>query len=101
MNQLISVCGLLCNTCDYFNKNCQGCLTVKGTTFWSKDAMPDGLCPLYKCAIIEKKYQSCGQCADLPCSLFTGLKDPNITDEQHKKSIAERVKRLKAIKYSA
>ena len=94
MDQILSTCGLLCNECDYFNNACQGCHAVKGATFWAKE-MPDKLCPLFKCSVIDRKYSSCGQCAELPCKKFTDLKDPNISEEQHVKSINERVARLR------
>jgi hypothetical protein len=59
--------------------------------------MRDKLCPLYKCATIDKRYKNCGQCAELPCKKFTDLKDPNISNEQHHKSINERVSRLELV----
>jgi hypothetical protein len=59
--------------------------------------MPDKVCPLYKCAILDKKYTSCGQCADLSCKLFKEMKDPNISEQEHIKAIGERVARLKNI----
>jgi len=40
-------------------------------------------------------YNSCGQCSELPCNKFIDLKDPEISDEQHYKSIDERASRLK------
>lgn len=95
MNQIISACGLLCNECDYFNTNCKGCYNVKGSTFWAIKATPAKICPLYKCSIIDKNYNNCGQCAELPCGKFKDLKDPNISEEQHDTSISERVSRLK------
>jgi hypothetical protein len=95
MNQMLSACGLLCDTCDHFQNNCQGCYRVKGSTFWAIKGMPDKVCPLYKCAIIDKKYHNCGQCSELPCKKFSDLKDPNSSDEQHNKSIDARVSRLK------
>jgi hypothetical protein len=94
MSQTVSVCGMLCGKCD-FKKTCPGCYTVKGSTFWAKEAMPDKTCPLYKCAVIEKKYRTCGQCSEVPCKKFIDLRDPNISVEQHKKSIDERVSRLR------
>lgn len=99
MNKIISACGLLCEDCDYFNNDCQGCYIVKGSTFWAKEIMPDKICPLYKCSIIDRKYNNCGQCSELPCQKFIDLKDPNISDERHNKSIDERVSRLKRINY--
>ncbi len=94
MTKVLSACGLLCDQCN-FNDMCKGCHEVKGSTFWAKEAMPDKICPLFKCSVIEKKYKNCGQCAELPCKKFTELKDPNITMEEHKKSINERMLRLK------
>lgn len=32
---LASVCGLYCGTCEYFEKQCQGCGNVKGKVFWT------------------------------------------------------------------
>ncbi|HOT45475.1 MAG TPA: DUF3795 domain-containing protein [Spirochaetota bacterium] len=95
MSQIISACGLLCNECGFFGKRCDGCCAVKGETFWAKKATPDRICPLYKCSVVERKYDNCGRCAELPCGKFTGLKDPNISEEQHARSIQERVSRLK------
>ena len=97
MKQLLSACGLLCDKCHFFNKECSGCYSVKGSTFWAKAMMPNQICPLYKCSIVDKRCENCGQCLELPCKIYTELKDPNITDEEHKKSIQERVNRLKGI----
>ncbi|MDI6783986.1 MAG: DUF3795 domain-containing protein [bacterium] len=95
MGPMISACGLQCDQCNYFGKTCQGCYAVQGEPFWAKEMMPDKLCPLYKCAIIDKKYTDCGQCPELPCKLFNDLKDPSISEQEHIKSINERVSRLK------
>ena len=95
MRQILSVCGLLCNECHFFDTECQGCYAVEGKTFWAKASSPDTFCPLYKCAVIDNNYNSCGQCSELPCNKFIGLKDPEISDEQHYKSIDERASRLK------
>ena len=62
--------------------------------------MQDKLCPLYQCAVIDKKYKHCEQCVELPCKKFNDLKDPNISVEQHNKSINERVLRLKSFNIS-
>jgi len=96
MDQILSVCGLICNECEYFKTNCQGCYSVKGSTFWVKE-MPDKICPLYRCAINDNQYNNCGQCSQLPCKTFREFKDPNLSDEQNEKSLAERVTRLKLL----
>ncbi len=90
----LSSCGLLCDKCEFYGNKCNGCHAVQGSTFWAKNMMPDKTCPLFKCAK-EKGYKSCGQCSELPCKTFLEMKDPNSTEEQHKKSIQERVERLK------
>jgi hypothetical protein len=64
-------------------------------TFWAVQSVPDKKCPLYKCAVIDRKYRDCGECAELPCKTFIDMKDPNTSNGQHKKSIGERGGRLR------
>jgi hypothetical protein len=92
----ISLCGLACDECEFYNKTCAGCYAVQGSTFWAKEMMPNKVCPLFQCAFNEKGYESCGDCAELPCALFLSMKDPAITDEEHEKMIAVRVTRLQS-----
>jgi len=95
MTQVLSVCGLLCDQCEYFNSHCKGCQTVSGSTFWAKAVFPDKICPLYQCAVMERRYSYCGQCPELPCKKYADLRDPNISEEEHYQSIKERASRLK------
>ena len=95
MDQILSSCGLLCNECEIYPTQCAGCHRVKGAPFWATEHTPGGICPLYKCAVVDKKYTSCGQCPDLPCELFLRMQDPNSTNEEHQRSLKERVARLK------
>lgn len=95
LNMNISVCGLVCNECQFFEGACQGCYAVEGKTFWAGEVMPEKVCPIFDCAINEKKYINCGDCSDLPCNIFNELKDPNITEEEHEKSLKTRTKTLK------
>ena len=92
----ISACGIKCNECEFFNKSCTGCYHVKGSPFWAKEMVPVGVCPLYDCAVNSRGYISCGGCSELPCKMFLEMKDPNSTDEEHKKSIGIRVLRLRS-----
>jgi hypothetical protein len=94
MEKILSVCGLLCNECKHYKKECNSCHVIRGSTFWAKEMMPDKVCPIFKCCFINKKFINCGQCKDLPCKIFDELKDPNLSDEQHHESIRERVIRL-------
>lgn len=93
---VLSACGLKCDECEYFNKSCNGCIAVKGSTFWAREMMPDKVCPLYNCAVNIKKLANCGSCPDLPCKLFYNMKDPQSTEEEHQKSIMTRVALLRA-----
>jgi hypothetical protein len=91
---ILSACGLKCDECEFYGKNCAGCLNVKGSTFWAKEMMPDKVCPLYDCSVNRKKYSNCGGCSELPCKMFREMKDPNSTEEEHQKSIGMRVAAL-------
>jgi hypothetical protein len=93
---ILSVCGLKCDECEYFNKSCTGCINVKGSTFWAKEMMPNKVCPLYDCSVNRKNFRNCGECNELPCKLFLEMKDPKSTEEEHQKSIEVRVSLLRA-----
>lgn len=95
MTLMISACGLNCSECEFLGNQCAGCYQVQGSTFWAKEMMPDKTCPLFRCAIFDKGYQSCGDCAELPCQLFMKMKDPGSTDEEHREMLKIRVSRLK------
>ncbi len=88
---IVSACGLRCDECEFFNIKCDGCIVVKGSTFWAKEMMPGKVCPLYACSVNERGYKHCGECRELPCEMFLKMKDPNSTDEEHQASIMRRV----------
>ena len=93
---ILSACGLICDECEFYEKECNGCLAVKGQTFWAKEMMPDKICPLFNCSVNEKGFKSCGDCEELPCKMFREMKDPNSSEEEHQLSLVQRVGRLKA-----
>lgn len=92
--QILSACGILCNECNFFGKECQGCIQQLGKPFWTVEYKIPA-CPLYDCSVNERKYKNCGDCAELPCKTYREMKDPNSTEEEHQQSIIDRVKRLK------
>jgi len=92
--QILSACGLLCNECNFFGKECSGCKQVEGKPFWTSELKID-TCPLYNCSVNERKYNNCGDCSEVPCKTFREMKDPNTTQEEHEKYLIERVNRLK------
>jgi len=91
----LSACGLICSDCPFFNKECKGCYYVCGKPFWTAHATANGICPLYDCSVHKKALPNCGACVELPCKLFNELKDPNISEEEHQKSILQRVVNLR------
>lgn len=88
---ILSTCGLKCDECEFFENKCNGCKVVKGQTFWALEMMPTKTCPLYDCAVNQRCYKDCGDCAELPCNTFVTMKDPNLTDDEHKESLKRRV----------
>jgi hypothetical protein len=92
---MICVCGAICTDCPELHQKCEGdCETMKGKVYWAQYVGAE-VCPVYKC-VSEHKYSSCADCDDIPCNLWFSLKDPALTDEEHQKSIEERVKLLKS-----
>lgn len=91
----MSVCGCDCSLCEYFiDDRCSGCTQIQGNVWWARYINAE-TCPIYFCVINDKKIKNCGSCEHLPCSIWKELKDPNYSDEQHERSILERVARLK------
>jgi hypothetical protein len=93
---VLSACGLICDECEFYNKTCTGCINVKGSTFWAKEMMPTKVCPLYDCPVNKKSYKNCGDCSELPCKMFREMKDPNSSEEEHRKSLITRAARLRS-----
>lgn len=91
----LNPCGILCDECNFYNNLCSGCRSQNGSPFWAKDHIEKGICPIYECSVNKYSFNNCGSCNKLPCSIFFELKDPNISEDEHKKSIADRVKKLK------
>ncbi|MGQ9620752.1 MAG: DUF3795 domain-containing protein [Bacteroidales bacterium] len=92
---IISACGLICSNCEYYQTPCAGCYAVRGSTFWAIEMMPSQVCPLFDCVVNKKGLKSCGECDELPCKLFTEMKDSSVSDEEHIRMIGVRVERLK------
>jgi hypothetical protein len=97
MEPLISTCGLDCSTCSFYPNTCDGCISVNGSTFWAKEAMPNKTCALFHCAVNDRGYKDCGECQELPCKMFLEQKDPSTSQEEHLALIGVRVARLKGI----
>lgn len=58
---MIAYCGSYCGVCEWKKKlGCNGCKANAGKMFW-------GECDKAMCCI-EKGYEHCGQCSELPCA---------------------------------
>lgn len=97
---MLSVCGLICSDCEYYQEPCAGCRAVKGSTFWAVEMLPSQVCPLFDCSVNKKELESCGGCNDLPCKLFAEMKDPALSDKEHIRMLDVRVKRLRKISHT-
>jgi len=91
----INPCGIRCDNCRFFKNLCGGCRSKNGNVFWAKEHTEKGVCPIFDCSVNKLSYNDCGHCFKLPCNIFFDLKDPEMSEEDHKNSIIERVKALK------
>lgn len=96
MEKSIGVCGCICSECKIYNKSCDGCHAIKGKACWLDEVGLD-ICDFYECAMIKKGIEHCGKCNEIPCNKFWENKNPEWTEEQHRKIVEERVKMLKAL----
>ena len=92
MKANISVCGADCGECRYLKeKKCKGCSKSEGKVFHC----PKGEeCAIYACCIYDRGYESCIDCADIPCSIWKKTRDPKMSDGEFEDSIRERIQRL-------
>jgi hypothetical protein len=94
---LVSPCGIICDECPFYNNSCNGCKNLNGKVFWSENFTGNGVCPMYDCAVNDKKLSNCGKCKELPCQLYHNTKDPDISEEVHQESILNRVAVLRVV----
>jgi hypothetical protein len=52
------------------------------------------VCPLYECCVNQKHLEHCGLCNEFPCSTFTELRDPTLSDEEAQESLRIRQREL-------
>ena len=67
---ILSACGLICDECEFYGKECNGCIAVKGQTFWAKEMMPDHTCPLFNCSVNEKDLKVAAIAKNCPAKCF-------------------------------
>ncbi|MBP2653708.1 MAG: hypothetical protein H6Q73_1277 [Firmicutes bacterium] len=90
---MVSVCGVCCEECPHFSIECPGCSAILGKVYWAQYIGAD-CCPIFKC-VSEKGFTTCGDCNKMPCEVWFSLKDPDWSDDEHQKSIADRAAKLR------
>lgn len=96
MNKVFGACGCICSDCRIFEVECMGCHAIEGKACWLHEVGLD-ICDFYECSVIERNLIHCGECEKIPCEKFWMNKNPNWTDEQHKKIIEDRTALLKEL----
>jgi hypothetical protein len=91
---LAAVCGTYCPDCRFYGVKCAVCGAVKGKPFWVQEYQRE-ICRMYGCCVNEKNLEHCGECASLPCQIFTESSDPSHTPEQARISREKRIAELK------
>lgn len=84
-----TICGLWCDNCEHFEKDCQGCSEMGGCVFWTEYADTDS-CPVWTCCVEEKKLPHCGYCDEMPCERYTRFHDPDMSDEETRISLQKQ-----------
>lgn len=87
----MSICGTDCSQCDCYGEMCQGCNVCQGRVFHCGGAE----CPIYHCCVSEHGFDSCRECAKLPCDIWEKNRDPRYSDEEFQASIEQRVLKLR------
>ena len=91
---MLCACGACCEGCSYAAECGGTCEKLRGRVFWAHYIGAE-VCPIYQC-VQDNGYQNCGDCAKLPCEIWFNVKDPNVSEEEGRKSVADRVAKLKA-----
>lgn len=90
----LSCCGSECSKCEYYKNLCQGCNECQGKVF---HAPAKKACPIYECSVRKKKFSTCADCEELPCSIWKETRDPQLSDEEFEKSTENRIKKLTSV----
>ena len=90
----LTACGLECADCPLYQEDCPGCNECAGRVFHAPPGKP---CPLYAFAVNRKHRTGCGGCADAPCALWEQVRDPALSEEEFRASVAARLKNLNEV----
>ena len=93
--KVLGTCGCDCGGCAAYPGECAGCREIRGCVSWACELNAE-LCPLYDCCAVKHGFSSCGECPELPCSMFAGLRDPSVSEEAFRRELEERIALLRA-----
>lgn len=91
MNHL-SCCGTDCGGCECYGNLCKGCNESEGKVFFVQEGQA---CPIYECVINRKRFKNCGNCREVPCSVWKNTRDPKYTDKEFAENIEARLRALR------
>jgi hypothetical protein len=92
--QFPTICGLWCDDCIHFEKDCQGCSDTDGCAFWAEYVDVEA-CPAYVCCVEEKHLPHCGYCDKMPCELHTRFHDPDMSEEEREEGLKKQIEELR------
>lgn len=90
----LAACGQDCTACMLYGEICPGCNECSGRVFHAPAGKP---CPLYACAVNQKRYTGCGGCDERPCLLWEQVRDPAFSEAEFRVSVSERLKNWKGV----
>lgn len=90
----LTACGLECAACPLYQGDCPGCNECGGRVFHAPPGKP---CPIFACAVNRKHRTSCGGCADAPCVLWEQVRDPALSENEFRASVAARLENWKEV----
>lgn len=97
MKKAVAVCGCDCRGCAAYPAACAGCREIRGCVSWACGLGVE-VCPIYDCCAVRHGFSSCGECPELPCETFTGLRDPAQSREEFERELEARIVRLREMR---
>jgi len=91
--EIPTVCGMYCDECDHFEKDCSGCDESDGSVFWTQFVDSD-VCPVHECCANEKQLPHCGLCELMTCDKYFRFRDPGVSEEEARVVLQTQKKNL-------
>jgi len=91
--EIPAVCGMYCDECDHFEKDCPGCDESDGCVFWTEYVDAD-VCPVQECCTNVKHLAHCGLCDEMPCEKYFRFHDPGVSEDEAKEMLKKQKETL-------